>query len=75
MGGEKTGHMRQVAGECTLPSSLPSFSVLDKKKILPQASSDDIFVCPSEGVCFSFQITSKDISSLLPLTLNFILSA
>lgn len=67
--------MRQVAGECTLPSSLPSFSVLDKKKILPQASSDDIFVCPSEGVCFSFQITSKDISSLLPLTLNFILSA
>lgn len=75
MGGEKKGHMRQVATECTLSSSLPSFAVVHNKKILPRASSGDIFVCPSEGVCFSFQITSKDISSLLPLNLNFILSA
>lgn len=55
--------------------SLPCFAVVDKRKTLSQASSGDIFVCPSEGVCFSFQITSKDIASLLPLTLNFILSA
>lgn len=72
---ERKGHIRYITHRARPYPALTLPCLSRQEKSLPQASSGDMFLCPSKGVCFSFQITSKDTSSLLPLTLNFILSA
>lgn len=65
---EKKGGIKgQLHHDPQAPHSVLTKSPAVDEESLPQTSSADSFACPSESVCFSFQITFKDTASLFYL--------